>query len=138
MAGRIVVGLDGSTASADALKWALRYAAATGTSVEAICAWHYSAVPGGLVPMVGVDMEANAREILRRVVDQVAASGQPVVSRTVAGHPVHVLVNESEGADLLVVGSRGHGGFAGMRLGSVSSQVSGYAHCPTVIVPSTA
>lgn len=135
MAGRIIVGIDGSPASADALKWALRQAAASGSTVVAVCAWHYSIIPGGLAPMVGVDMEANARDILRRIIDQTTGPGESVLSRTVPGHPVQVLVDESEEADLLVVGSRGHGGFAGMPLGSVSSQVPGFAHCPTVIVP---
>lgn len=135
MTGRIVVGIDGSPASAAALTWALRQAAASDSSVVAICAWHYSTVPGGLAPMVGVDLEANAREILRRAVDQTAGAERSVLSRTVSGHPVQVLADASEGADLLVVGSRGHGSFAGALLGSVSSQVPGLAHCPTVIVP---
>ena len=135
MHGRIVVGVDGSPASIRALKWALDQAVLTGAAVEAINAWQYPQVPGGQVSAMGFNFLANAEQILKNAVESVGASTESVTTRTVLGHPVQVLVDASGGADLLVVGSRGHGGFAGMLLGSVSGQVATYAQCPTVIVP---
>lgn len=135
MHSRIVVGVDGSPASIRALKWALDQAVLTGAAVEVINAWQYPQVPGGRVSAMGVDFSATAEQILQNAVESVGASTDSVTMRTVLGHPVHVLVDASGDADLLVVGSRGHGGFAGMLLGSVSGQVSTYAQCPTVIVP---
>ena len=138
MAGRIVVGVDGSPSSMQALEWALKYAAVAGASVEALCAWHYTTVPGSLDPMMGVNLEANAREIVRGITEGLDGHEPSLAAGTPRGHPVQVLVEASKDADLLVVGRRGHGGFAGLQLGSVSSQVSAYAHCPTVIVPTEA
>jgi nucleotide-binding universal stress UspA family protein len=134
LAGRIVVGVDGSPASAQALSWALNQGALTGAAVEALNAWQAPQVPGGLISTMGVDLSTSSREILRNAVEAVGASPESVTERTVQGHPVKVLVDASDGADLLVVGNRGHGGFTGMLLGSVSGQVLAYAHCPTVIV----
>jgi nucleotide-binding universal stress UspA family protein len=132
---RIVVGVDGSPASIRALKWALDQAVLNGAAVEVINAWQYPQVPGGLASAMGVDFSATAEQILQNAVESVGAPTDSVTMRTVLGHPVQVLVDASGDADLLVVGSRGHGGFAGMLLGSVSGQVSTYAQCPTVIVP---
>jgi nucleotide-binding universal stress UspA family protein len=132
--GRIVVGVDGSPASARALSWALNQGVLTGAAVEAVNAWQVPQVPGGRISAMGVDLSAMSKEILRNAVDVVGASPESVSERTVQGHPVKVLVDASDGADLLVVGNRGHGGFTGMLLGSVSGQVLAYAHCPTVIV----
>jgi nucleotide-binding universal stress UspA family protein len=134
LGGRIVVGVDGSPASAQALSWALNQGALTGAAVEALNAWQAPQVPGGLISTMGVDLSTSSREILRNAVEAVGASPESVTERTVQGHPVKVLVDASDGADLLVVGNRGHGGFTGMLLGSVCGQVLAYAHCPTVIV----
>ena len=132
--GRIVVGVDGSPASAQALSWALNQGALTGAAVEAVNAWQAPQVPGGLISTMGVDLSTSSREILRNAVEAVGASPESMTERTVQGHPVKVLVDASDGADLLVVGNRGHGGFTGMLLRPVSGQVLAYAHCPTVIV----
>ena len=134
MGGRLVVGVDGSPASAQALSWALNQGALTGAAVEAVNAWQAPQVPCGLISTMGVDLSTSSREILRNAVEAVGASPESMTERTVQGHPVKVLVDASDGADLLVVGNRGHGGFTGMLLGSVSGQVLAYAHCPTVIV----
>jgi nucleotide-binding universal stress UspA family protein len=83
---------------------------------------------------MGVNLSASAEQILQNAVEDAGASAESVMTRTVLGHPVQALVDASGDADLLVVGRRGHGGFAGMLLGSVSGQVSAYAQCPTVIV----
>jgi nucleotide-binding universal stress UspA family protein len=83
---------------------------------------------------MGVDFSASSKEILRDAVEGVGASPESVTERAVQGHPVAVRIDASDGADLLVVGNRGHGGFTGKLLGSVSGQILAYAHCPTVIV----
>ena len=88
-------------------------------AVEAVNAWQVPQVPGGRVSMMGVDFSAISKEILRDAVAAVGASPGSVTERTVQGHPVKVLVDASDGADLLVVGNRGHGGFTGLLLGSV-------------------
>ncbi len=134
MAGRIVVGVDGSPASALALEWALNQGALTDAAIEAVNAWQVPEVPGDRISAMGVDLSAMSKEILRNAVKAVGASAESVTERAVEGHPVKVLVDASDGADLLVVGHRGHGGFSGMLLGSVSGQVLAYAHCFTVIV----
>ena len=77
---------------------------------------------------------ALSKEILRNAVEAAGASPESVTETTVQGNPVKVLIDASDGADLLVVGKRGHGGFTGLLLGSVSGQILAYAHCPTVIV----
>ena len=91
-------------------------------------------MPGGRISTTGVVISAISKEILRNAVEAVGASAGTVTERAVQGHPVKVLVDASDGANLLVVGHRGHGGFTGMLLGSVRGHVLAYAHCHTVIV----
>ena len=83
-----------------------------------------------------VDFEADARTMLEESVDQVlgADHGAEVAQRVVQGHPAPALEDASRNEALLVVGSRGHGEFAGMLLGSVSEFLATHAHCPIVIV----
>ena len=100
MVGRIVVGVDGSPASALALRWALTQGALTGAAVEAVNAWQVPQVPGGRVSMMGVDFSAISKEILRNAVEAVGASSESVTERTVQGHPAKVLVDASDGAEL--------------------------------------
>ncbi len=132
--GRIVIGVDGSDASLDALRWALHQAHLTNCEVEAINSWH---VPNEYAELVAgrIDWDANAQEILEDSLATVKNDEDVKVIRTVTeGHPAAVLTDASTNADLLVVGSRGHGGFAGMLLGSVSVHVSAHAHCPVVVI----
>jgi nucleotide-binding universal stress UspA family protein len=134
-AGRVVVGVDGSSASTAALVWAARQATLTGAQVEAVTAWHDPEVYGGYPVAAGTDWAANAHDVLDAAVDRaLGATAGAVTRRVVEGHPVKVLVDASAGADLLVVGSRGHGGFAGMLLGSVSERVTAHAPCPVLVV----
>ncbi len=138
--GRIVVGVDGSPASLEALRWAVGQAALTGAAVEAVTAWEYPADYGaadyGAAPMSsGIDWQANAREALETALGQAVAADAPAIMRTVQqGHPAKVLLNASAGAELLVVGNRGHGGFAGLLLGSVSDHVVAHAACPVLVI----
>jgi nucleotide-binding universal stress UspA family protein len=137
--GRIVVGVDGSTGAAAALRWAVTEAAVRGASIEAVCAWHFP-VPVGLPyadaqTLASVDLETAARAELASAVESGPSSGVPIEQRVVFGHAAEQLLTAAEGADLLVVGSRGRGGFAGLLLGSVSRQCAEHARCPVVIVP---
>jgi nucleotide-binding universal stress UspA family protein len=133
--GRIVVGVDGSAASLDAISWALRYAEVCGREVEAVTSWQYPGQYGSELYGVEQDWEAIAQKILDSALGNAASSGPVRVTRNVVqGHPAEVLTDASRGADLLVVGSRGHGGFTGMLLGSVSHHVTAHAHCPVVVV----
>jgi nucleotide-binding universal stress UspA family protein len=135
--GVIVVGVDGSDGAADALRWALLRAAALSSRVMAVRAWEPPLVPFGLVELV-VDLGQVAARELAQAVDAVAApDGVDVERRTVEGTPASVLVHvaHEEHADLLVVGTRGRGGFAGLVLGSTSATLAHHAPCPLVIVP---
>jgi nucleotide-binding universal stress UspA family protein len=138
---RIVVGVDGSPSSKAALAWAVRQAELTGASVEAVIAWHYPVLAGG-VPFapIGETYIADYGEYAALVLDgavleTVDAEGPVKVSSTVReGNAAQVLLDASAGADLLVVGSRGHGGFTDALLGSVSQACVHHARCPVVIV----
>ncbi len=138
---RIVVGVDGSPSSKAALAWAVRQAELTGASVEAVMAWHYPVMAGGapFVPvgaMYTADYGEYAAMVLNGAICETVDPDRPVkVSSTVReGNAAHVLLDASVGAELLVVGSRGHGGFTEALLGSVSQACVHHARCPVVIV----
>ncbi|GAA1762560.1 universal stress protein [Luedemannella helvata] len=134
---RIVVGVDGSVASVQALRWALGYARAAGAAVEAVIAWDIPSSMGyGPTVIEGVDIATAAREALAAIVEGNSAEypGVAVTQRALRGHPADVLIDEAEGADLLVVGSHGYGGFARALLGSVSQHCISHADCPVVVV----
>lgn len=134
----VVVGVDGSEASKQALRWAVRYARMAGVSVRAVTAWHYPASFGwGPTPAIPeMDLEGDARQALKATVEQVVGAGEPVTIQTqvVEGPPALMLLRAAESADLLVIGSRGHGAFAGMLLGSVSQHCVHHATCPVVVI----
>jgi nucleotide-binding universal stress UspA family protein len=137
----IVVGVDGSPSSKAALFWALRQAELTGASVDAVIAWHYPIVGAGIpfapaAAMVDADFAEIARMVLTRAITEVRepASAVKISSTVVEGNAAQVLLDAADGADLLVVGSRGHGGFTGALLGSVSQHCAHHAPCPLVIV----
>jgi nucleotide-binding universal stress UspA family protein len=138
---RYVVGVDGSESSVRALQWAVDRAARDGAEVEAVHSWHIPYTASGIVGVsFDVDMLVDgARATLEEVVGRVDASGlsRPVTASVEDGPAATVLIERSADADLVVLGSRGHGGFVGLLLGSVSQQVAGHARCPVVIVPST-
>lgn len=132
--GRIVVGVDGSDASLDALRWGLRQAQLTQSQLEAVTCWSILNQYAELVADQ-IDWDGRAKALLEEALDAVDADEDvPITRTTVQGHPAQVLTGASTDADLLVVGSRGHGGFAGMLLGSVSGHVSTHADCPVVVV----
>jgi nucleotide-binding universal stress UspA family protein len=135
---RIVVGVDGSPASAKALDWALAQAETTGATVEAVQAWEVPVMygTGMMVLPGGEEFDEAAKRSLESAVARATEvrPGVPVEARTVAGHPAKTLLDAAEGADLLVVGSRGHGGFVGTLVGSVSQYCVAHATCPVVVV----
>ena len=133
--GRIVVGVDGSTASEEALRWAIGQSGLTGQPVDAVTSWDIP-VNYAIGPLLDFDWEGTAIETLKDTVEKVAdAPGAKRVSqRVVQGHATQVLLDEAADAALLVVGSRGRGGFKGMLLGSVSQHVVARAACPVVVV----
>ena len=133
---RIVVGVDGSVPSKAALAWALRQARLTGAVVEAVTAWETPAVTGYPMLLVDVDWEALAAEALSGAIDDVTAGGEPVkiTSKVLQGNAAQVLLQESAEADLLVVGSRGHGGFVEALLGSTGQHCVHHASCPVVVI----
>jgi nucleotide-binding universal stress UspA family protein len=131
-----VVGVDGSDSSQAALRWALRQAKLAGGQVEAVIAWHYPVEFGWDLPGIDADFAGTAQEVLTGAV-KAAVSLEPdvtVLSQVVEGYPAEVLVRAAKGADLLVVGSRGHGGFTSALIGSVSLHCVLHAHCPVLVV----
>ncbi|HTZ26559.1 MAG TPA: universal stress protein [Streptosporangiaceae bacterium] len=138
---RIVVGVDGSPCSARALRWAVRQARLTGGSVEAVFAWEYPTSYGGYgwVPYgfaEGTDFEEVAGRILADSIGQATEpdDGVSVRPTVVRGNPTQVLLDAAQGADLLVVGSRGRGGFTAALLGSVAQHCVYHAGCPVVVI----
>jgi nucleotide-binding universal stress UspA family protein len=140
--GRIVVGVDGSESGARALRWAVAEAARRGWSLDAVHAWREPFLTAS--PFVVADAEADALvEAARMALDDAiaaanideGATGVDVGRVLARGGAAAALLDASEGADLLVVGSRGRGGFARVLLGSVSHQVVHHAACAVVVVP---
>jgi nucleotide-binding universal stress UspA family protein len=133
---RIVVGVDGSDVSKAALEWAVRQAGLTGAAVEAVIAWEFPVITGYPVPVSDVDWEDLARQIITDAVAEVrGVAGQVQIRGTVMkGNAAQVLLDESAGAELLVVGSRGHGGFTEALLGSVGQHCVQHATCPVVVI----
>jgi nucleotide-binding universal stress UspA family protein len=136
----IVVGVDGSESSKEALRWALAEARMRGSRVLAVHAWSLPAVAAyAYMPSEAFDLEllrTSAEERLEAIVAETrdAGAGVEVEQLAVNGLPSKILVEAAEDAEMLVVGSRGHGGFTGLLLGSVSQQCAHHAQCPVVIV----
>ena len=141
----IVVGVDGSDESRAALAWAVEEGRLRQAPVLAIHAWTLPviATPSGLVPpsvdVVGelTELKQGAQELIETVVREVAGDASDVEVRPLAveQRPASALLDAAEehGAQLIVVGSRGHGGFVSLLIGSVSEQVARHASCPVVI-----
>jgi nucleotide-binding universal stress UspA family protein len=136
----IVVGIDGSDESRGALHWALEEARLRKATLRAVYAWRDPfVITPGYGPPEDFQFDAlrvEAEKFLTAAVAEVVGEGGDVTIEevTAEGPAASVLVEAAEGADLLVVGSRGHGGFVGLLLGSVSQQCAHYANCPVTIV----
>lgn len=139
---RIVVGVDGSEGSVEALRWAGDEALLREDSVCALYAWTYPVFLGAPMETLGPIPERS--ELVRegeRVLEEAVAAAFPdgaaveVTLEVVEDPPARALVRASHDADLLVVGSRGHGGFRELLLGSVSHQCVLHSSCPVVVIP---
>jgi nucleotide-binding universal stress UspA family protein len=137
---RIVVGIDGSSAAQEALEWAIDEARRRDAVVEVVYAWHEPFVMGYdyLGEHDADTFAAEAENIIDAAIAAVDTTGVTIEHKVIPGRPSQVLVEEAKGAALLVVGSRGRGGFSGLLLGSVSQQASHHAPCPIVIIPAAA
>lgn len=132
----IVVGTDGSASSVLALEWAVRQAEFTGCALRIVATWEwpagygFSAIPEDWRPVE--DLE----KVLEPIVAKLRAEhpNVEISEKFIEGHPAPVLVDESRGASLLVVGSRGLGAFAGMLIGSTSKHCVTSAHCPVAVI----
>jgi nucleotide-binding universal stress UspA family protein len=139
---RIVVGVEGSGGARAALRWAIQEARFRKAVVEVVTAYSTTYVPASpdfnYVPLDPVDLEGEVERMQAVVVDEVLAavdaSDVEVRRRIVRGRPADALIKAAVGADMLVVGSRGRGGFRGLLLGSVSQSIAHHGDCPVVIV----
>ncbi|BAG20635.1 MULTISPECIES: universal stress protein [Streptomyces] len=137
--GRIVVGVDGSDSSIKALHWAVRQAELTGATVEAVNSWEYPATSwASMMPGMPEDFDPQALATVslnEALEEALGAGGAAGVSKVVViGNPAQALLDRAQGADLLVVGARGHTGLKATLLGSVSLHVTQHAPCPVTVV----
>ena len=133
---RIVVGVDGSDGSKDALRWAGRLAAGFGARIDAVATWTLPMT--SLLRMLppSYTPQPDVEKLLADTVGEVFGGQPPADMRlkTLEGPAAEILITASEGALMLIVGSRGVGGFAGVLLGSVSARVAEHATCPVLVV----
>ena len=139
---RIVVGVEGSPGSRAALRWAIEEARIRSGVVEVVTAYLPTYVPAapdfGYVPLDPVDLVDEVRkmqdEVIAEVGKDIDTAGVRIEQKLLKGRSADTLIAAAEGADMLVVGNRGRGGFRGLLLGSVSQQIAHHATCPVVIV----
>jgi nucleotide-binding universal stress UspA family protein len=132
----IVVGVDGSAGSIEALKWAAGQAELTASTLEIVIAWDWPGIYGWDIPLSPeYDPEAEARKKVQSIAAEMHREHPKLTVRVRVehGYPAPTLVDRSHKADLLVVGSRGYGEFVGMLLGSVSEYCATKAHCPVMV-----
>lgn len=136
--GTIVVGVDGSPHSRRALRWAVEEAGLRAAAIRAVCVWSWPYEQSEIAHLAGASVRDALCEDADRTLDAaVRAAGlstEAVERLVVEGSPAPRLIEAARDADLLVVGSRGRGGFAGLLLGSVSQHCAQGAPCPVVIV----
>ena len=130
----IVVGVDGSSESVKATAWAAQEARATGGTLELLIVWARPMSYGLPLVVGGYNPEHEAQDVVEKAASGIDLPAERLRTSVVNGAPAVVLVERSKSADLLVVGSRGHGGFAEMLLGSVSDHCVHHSSCPVVVV----
>jgi nucleotide-binding universal stress UspA family protein len=134
----ILVGIDGSDRSVDALRYAVDLAPKLGMDLRALAVWSYPTLLYGnyAYPESEPGPEQDARLTLERATREVLGDDIPswYTAATHRGLPAQTLIERSKTSQMLVVGSRGRGGFAGLLLGSVSSACAAHAHCPVLII----
>lgn len=133
---RIVVGVDGSEPSKEALRWAARLAPTLSATIRAVSVWEYPAGFGWTSMPSGWNFQTDTEKVLHQAVDEVFGADRPRGLELVVeqGQAAAALLRHGVGAAMVIVGSRGHGGFAGLLLGSVSSSVAEHAPCPVLVV----
>jgi len=137
----IIVGVDGSESARKALSWAIEEAKVRKCEVIAINAWTYPIVPpsidGAIVTIPDIDVEQEANNLLEREIKEVTGGSDDVKiqRRFVQKSAATALIQASDDADMLVIGSRGLGGFRGLLLGSVGHQCVQHSKCPVVVIP---
>jgi nucleotide-binding universal stress UspA family protein len=140
IADGLVVGHDGSRASAQAVRWAARLAGRLACPLHVVRAWTISSAPRpadagvGYVPSM-LEFEQAVRDRLDRDVDRLGLGEVEVTTHVLHGAAARRLLEAAARADMLVVGARGEGGFHGLRFGSTADQVTRHASCPVVVVP---
>ena len=136
--GRIVVGVDGSEPSKAALRWAARIARVLGGDIEAVIAWEFPTNFGWAAAGTPDDWrpDIDARQVVDEALSNVFGTQRPpgLITSVREGYASAVLLEASKGAGMLIVGSRGHGGFTGLLLGSVSATCAERARCPVLVV----
>lgn len=139
---KIVVGIDGSDSAQAALRWAIQQSRQSGAEIEAVTAWRVPTAYG--YPLAAAPL-SNASELAERVLatalDQAAqlpGKAVPIAAKVIEGNAARVLLDEAKGAEMLVIGSRGHGGFVEALLGSTGQHCVQHASCPVVVVRDTA
>ncbi len=132
---RIVVGIDGSAPSLNALQWAARQAELTNATLEVIMTWDWPFAYGRTPMLHESDPVGESRRTFEAAISKIQHEhpSLQVSPKLEHCHPAKALIDASKGADVLVVGSRGHGEFAGMVLGSVSQHCATKAQCPILI-----
>lgn len=134
MTYKVVAGVDGSPHSAAALRWAISEASEHDGEVLAVLAWQmpFVSIPGGFDRD---ELEQSYKSYLLRTIREIAPSPPvPLTSVVAEGDPIESLIEAAKDAHLLVVGTKGHSGFAGLMLGSVSAACAANAPCPVVLV----
>jgi len=144
VSAQIVAGVDGSDGAHRALEWAVEEARLRDATLVVVYGWQVPPIVTGAGPYdapVVLEQETleaverSAKDVVERQLGSVDTSGIDVQRRIEPRPPVDLVLDAATGADLVVVGTRGHGGFTGLLLGSVSQQVAHHAPCPVVIVP---
>ena len=133
----VMVGVDGSDHSLNALRWAATHAVQVGGRLQTVICWHWPATAGLAQVPTNFDPREDAGKALDEIVGKMAAEfpGLSIEQVVVQGHPPTAMVEQSKQAQLLVVGRRGHGAIASALMGSVSAHCSAHAACPVVVVP---
>lgn len=136
---RIVVGVDGSAHAGQALTWAMAQAVRTEARLEVVACWQWPATASEFAPYVDLDLSPATRQAAEQAVAAAVAATEgaqtvDVALEVVQGRASDVLVERSQGAALLVVGSRGRGTLRGALLGSVGLHCATHAHCPVLVV----
>lgn len=133
----VVVGIDASETARAALSWGAEYAKKFELPLEAVIAWDMGPYYGYPVTDLDHEAEKRAQTALADTVRDVLGEDAAPQQRVLRGQAAPILLEAAKSAALLVVGTRGHGAFSGMLLGSVSQHCVQHATCPVVVIPST-